>query len=224
MSEQESLLPSAASDLRMLEHATARYELAISDAEGFLQRRGISAGAAGTFRLGVVRDPLPEHEQYEGMLCIPYVIAEGQVVQLRFRCLADHKCSELGHGKYQTVSGDRGRLFNVPALLGSAKDLHVCEGELDCVTLTQIGLNAIAVPGVKLWKPHHRVMCSGFERVFVWGDGDQAGQEFSHTIRNDLRGAMPVKLPYGEDVNSLFVQHGPDVLRGLLRDVEEVYS
>ena len=224
MSEPANLLPLPESDLRMMEHAVARYQGAIGDARSFLEARGITEATAATFRLGVVNDPIPEHERYRGMLCIPYLNPSGRVVQTRFRCLADHKCSEFKHGKYQTVSGDKGRMFNTPALVSDVNELHICEGEMDAIILSQAGFSAVGMPGASTWRDHHRVMCAGYEWVFIWGDGDEAGREFAQSVRSSLRGSVIIRVPDGMDVNDLYLQRGTEGLTGLLEDARELHS
>lgn len=183
-------------------------------------------GTADTFRLGVVEDPIPEHEQYRGMLCIPYLNPEGRVVQTRFRCLQDHKCSAATpkHGKYQTALGDKGRMFNTPALMSSSNELHICEGEMDTMILHQAGLTAVGMPGATTWRDHHRVMCAGYEWVFVWGDGDKAGREFSQSVRSSLRGSVIIRVPDGMDANDLYLQGGRDALHDLVDAARELHS
>ncbi len=59
-------------------------------AEDWFESRGFSPETVKEFRLGVVENPLPDHERYEGKLCIPYLDRAGRVLKVRFRCLEDH--------------------------------------------------------------------------------------------------------------------------------------
>jgi hypothetical protein len=67
-----------------LELATARYEQSLDQAARYLEERKISLQVARDFRLGVVSDPLKEHEGYTGRLAIPYLTPTG-VATIRFR-------------------------------------------------------------------------------------------------------------------------------------------
>jgi DNA primase len=189
-------------------------------AQTYLASRGIGPEAASTFRLGVVRQPLVGHESYGGRLCIPY-ITPGGVVNFSFRCLTQGcmrcKDSENGHPKYMATSLDR-TLYNVLALDTESQAIHVCEGELDALTLTLAGLPAVGVPGVSNWKPWYNICFADFAEVYVWADADEAGRKFGKFVEKELR-ARRVALPQGEDVNGWYRRVGAEGLRGLLGDL-----
>lgn len=193
-------------------------------AQAYLTSRGIGPDAASSFRLGVVREPLVGHESYTGRLSIPYITPAG-VVNFTFRCIQQHKCSETVIGmarddkpihcpKYLNTSLET-TLYNVLDLGTKSQTIHICEGELDALTLSMAGLPAVGAPGVKSWKPWHTLCLADFAEVFVWADSDQAGRQFAKFIEKELR-ARRVALPKGEDVNSVYVNAGADGLRGLL--------
>lgn len=150
------------------------------------------------------------------MLAIPYLrrTAQGDtvVVSLRFRCI-ESECPHPHHGKYNTVSGDTGRLFNTDALQGSWDAVGLAEGELDAITATICGLPTVGIPGAEAWKPHFREPFLGFETVWIFADGDQAGRAFADKTARKLPNAKAVPSAPGEDVNSEYLQHGKDYLR-----------
>lgn len=203
--------PITASQVETLTVAATMYHSAIWQAGDYLERRGISEASASTFQLGVVSDPVPGHERYDGWLSIPYlgVSADGedQCWSIRFRCIQDHSCKELKHGKYQTLSGDASRLYNARVIKDAGSSIHITEGELDAIILNQCGLPAVAVPGANSWKYHYTRLLAGFNRVFIWGDPDAAGAEFVTTVSNAVRASAAVKLTLG-DVNDTFLQGG----------------
>ena len=166
--EQESLQPLSDLQLETLEEATAAYQAAVTrEAAHYLAGRGIDKAVATGHRLGVVADPMPGHERFRGWLAIPYLDKDGQPLTIRFRCLQQHDHRDLGHGKYMSLPDDIPRMFNIGAIHRAGDEIHVTEGELDALVLTKIGLPAVAVPGAHLWKPRHRVMLAGFNRVWV---------------------------------------------------------
>lgn len=138
------------------------------------------------------------------MLAIPYLRRSEDggwsVVSVRFRCLEDHE--HQGHGKYNTVSGDRVRLFNTTALLRANDTMIVTEGEIDAITAQVYGFDAIGVPGASSWQAHFREPLLGYEIVFVLADGDEPGMKFANTVARSLPNAKIVPCPPGEDVNS----------------------
>jgi len=192
---------------RLLEQATSHYQQAVNLAEGYLINRGLSLQDAEYFRLGVVHQPLVGHEAYEGRLAIPYITPAG-VVDLRFRAI-NHE-----EPKYLSLPGSETRLYNVNALFKATDWIAVCEGEVDTITLTKLGIPAVGVPGVKNIKSHHYRILADFQRIYVFADGDPAGKEFTKELARKVSGVTPIAIPEGEDVNSLFTKQGSDWFRG----------
>lgn len=191
----------------MLEQATSHYQRAIHLAEGYLTSRGLSLKDAEDFRLGVVIQPLVGHEQYEGRLSIPYITPAG-VVDIRFRAI-NHE-----EPKYLGLPGSETRLYNVGAYFKAGDWIAVCEGEIDTITLTKIGIPAVGVPGVNAIKAHHYRILQDFDRIYVFADGDQAGKEFIKDLARRISNVTPVHIPEGEDVNSILVKQGSDWFQG----------
>lgn len=203
------------------------YEMAAlvsGEVEEYLAGRGISSETARTHRLGVVEDPAPGHDRYVGKLCIPYLHYTGYPLTVRFRCIADHGsgpgkgCSEAGHGKYLTMPDDPSRFYNVGAIMSAGSEFHLTEGEPDTWVLSQLGYPAGAIAGAQAWKRHYWVLLAGFSRVFVWGDGDSAGSDFVNKVGRALPRSRGVRVPKGEDVNSIFLTHGPDRIAELIEE------
>lgn len=216
MSEHEPLQPLSASQMETLEEATARYQAAVTaDAARYLLARGIDRETARTFRLGVVGpDPAPGHSRFAGFLTIPYLSHQSEPWTLRFRCLQAHDHRAFGHGKYMTIADDPPRLFNVAAIHESDDEIHLCEGELDAIVLSRVGLRAVAVPGSNAWRGHYRRTLAGFSRVYVWADPDDAGAEMTNRVTRTLRSAKPIRLRDG-DVTETFQAGGAQALRDL---------
>lgn len=210
------------------ENAASQYQrdLAVdTSAQAYLRNRGLGPEAAGTFRLGVLRNPLPGHEQFRGRLAIPY-ITPGGVVTFTFRCLEDHVCKDVvlwvdDHGKehkcrkYRAPEGMERTLYNVMDFRRSSQDIYICEGEIDTLTLSLCGFPAIGIPGVKNWKPHF-TRCFGDYvdggRIFCVADGDEAGYKMASFLAVELK-ARVVRPPRGSDVNSIYTQGGVDAVR-----------
>lgn len=149
------------------------------------------------------------------MLVIPYLDKDGKSLQLRFRCLEDHDHRAAFHGKYNSVAGDPVRMYGVQSIHRAAGEIHVTEGELDRLVLEQLGLPAVAIPGAALWRGHHRVMLAGFNKVWVWGDPDDAGADFTNKITRSLGKAKGVVLRDG-DVNETYLKGGAAAIFGLI--------
>jgi DNA primase len=200
---------------RFFEQAASTYQADLAgdtSAQAYLASRGLGPSALGTFRLGVVRRPLAGHEQYAGRLAIPYLTPAG-VVNLRFRCLRQHECD--GHAKYQSLEGGGTNLFNVLDLKRDSPFICVAEGEIDTMSLSLAGLPAVGVPGVDTWQKHFARCLEDFDVIYAFGDGDKAGGKFSNFLARETR-ARPIRMPSGEDCNSIYVKEGADGLRRML--------
>lgn len=193
----------------------SRYREAMpgSPAEEYLRGRGITKETADYFQLGFVADPVVGDERYHHRLVIPYLTSSG-VVQLRFRRMGD------GGAKYMGDPGIKGRPFNTLALKSTDRTVYITEGEIDAMTLHQLGLPAVGIPGADLWNKL-------FARIFRWRrvviliDGDTdvvrdnktAGQLFGESVGRDLDEYLVISMPDGEDVNSVFCTEGAEGLR-----------
>lgn len=151
---------------------------------------------------------------YRGMLAIPYLRwaptgkgkGEWAVVSIRFRCIRDHE--HQGHGKYNTVSGDRPRMYNTVSLLHAHDKVAITEGEIDAITAKACGIEAVGIPGASSWQPHFREPFLGYETVYILADGDEAGMKFADTVAKSLPNGKIIPSPSGLDVNSWVMSGG----------------
>jgi DNA primase len=108
------------------------------------------------------------------------------------------------------MPGVQTRLYNVNALLTAENYIAVTEGEIDAITLNyKCGIPAIGVPGANSWKRHYSRLLQDFETVFIFADGDQPGSDFAKKIAQEVQGVTIVHMPEGHDVNSMYLQAGP---------------
>ena len=190
------------SQRELLEKAASLYCQHIPVAEEYLETSGISLDEAAEALLGVVVDPIPSHEAFEGRLAIPYVTPAG-VVDIRFRAMG------LEEPKYMGISGTQTRLYNVNAIHSAGSYIAICEGELDTIIMHhKVGIPAIGVPGANAWKKHYNRLLHDFETIYVFADGDKAGIEFAKMLSKELSGVLTFNLPEGEDVNSIYLKEG----------------
>lgn len=200
-----------------LQQAVTAYhaQLPGSPAEEHLKARGLYHDdlleQTAKFRLGYVGDPLPGFENYQGMLAIPYLRKHPRhgwgCVSIRFRNL------EESGPKYRTMPGDRPRLFNTPALNLNVREVGITEGEFDAVAATVCGLPTVGVPGAQSWKPHFAELFRGYENVYVFTDGDDAGDQFGESVAKTLLNSKIIPCPPGEDINSLLIDGGIPAVR-----------
>lgn len=200
---------------KSLERATLQYSHHLSEAEDYLRARGIAPEVARSVALGVVRDPIPGHEHLEGRLAIPYLTDYGPV-NMTFRCLKDHSCSDAGHSKYMLWAGLQANLYSVQSLARAGDYIAVAEGELDALSLNIAGIPAVGVSGIEKWREHWVNIFEDFLRVYVFEDGDAPGKKFGDVLVREV-GAIRVPMPPGEDVNSMLVKHGAEHLKSRIR-------
>jgi len=154
-----------------------------------------------------VNDPLPGHEVYKGRLVIPYLTRTG-VIDIRFRSI------DGNDPKYLGLPGATTHLFNVTSLFKAQDWIAVCEGEIDTITLDlKVGFPTIGVPGANNWKKHYYKLLADFEKIVIFADGDQAGQDFARQLAKELGTVTIISMPDGEDVNSIYTKHGLDFFK-----------
>lgn len=187
----------------------AHYQQQADGARTYLQGRGLSVATCEAARLGYAGDPYPGDEQYQGCLVIPHVNLDGVTTGIRFRRL------DGGKPKYTSRHGERFNIYNLNGVAG-ARVAHIAEGEIDALSLVECGLSACGMPGASYWKPWMSLAFAGCEQVFVWADGDEAGDRLADAVTDSLQQAVRVTVPRGEDVNSLLTGGGAACVTGLI--------
>lgn len=197
---------------KFLKRATLQYQDHLDDARVFLDKRGIDLDFARSVGLGVVRNPEAIHLDYEGRLAIPYITDAGPV-QMAFRCIKDHDCKYEKCIKILRPKGWPNRLYGVQAADQADEWIAVAEGEIDAMILQMIGIPAVGVPGSEVFKDHWVNVFEDFSRVYLFADGDSAGDDMISKWRDRIETAViSAQMPRGEDVNSVFLTEGPDFI------------
>lgn len=224
MAEDESLQdileplvvsPTQAEDnlARVERYHEALYSPQGAEALAYLKHeRGYTDSTIKHFKLGFVGQPFPMDRFAQGYISIPFKTPAGYY-GLRFR---------RGPGipedrpKYWSPAGSHTSLFNVEELDDRNHSVAVVEGEMDCMTAWQCGIPAVAYPGVKSIKQYHKHLFEGFQRVYIVGDGDEAGQGFNKQMAEMLRNGYPIDMPQGYDLSDYAKQYGAQKIRELI--------
>lgn len=192
-----------------LERLTQRYQesLPSSPAEKYLLERGITKEAQRYFRLGIVIDPEPEERIFNKRLSIPFIVGTS-IVGIKYRHISDYG------EKYISSQGFYAqRIFNPNVLTELHPKVYVTEGELDTITLWQLGIPAIAIPGVTNWNPVvPRILRN--RKIVVLADGDDKegqGMKLGKKILTSVDGSAIVKME-GTDVNQFYMDKGAEEL------------
>lgn len=209
-----------------LEKSCQHYQEMLTEGEegrasvNYLKLRGVTKETAAYFRLGLVKDPLPEsgHDFMTGRLAIPYITQTG-IVQMRFRAIPYDGIPGNPEPSPKMLSeADAGTtLYNVTALSPQNQTIYLCEGESDTWAAHQSNLPTIGVPGARAWK---RVFSRAFKfrRLVILADNDDHGEglEFAQKVQADVRGTRIVLMPKEYDVSKFVNEEGEQALRSLV--------
>lgn len=196
-----------------LETAAGAYatQLPGTEAQEYLAERGITKPAVDFFRLGFVGEPASGHELYKGRVSFPYITRSG-VTSIRFRRVGD----DPNQAKMLYVPGDSPRIYNTVALL--SEDVIICEGEIDTITATICGYDAVGIPGAKAWS---KFFTPAFRyrsvKVVAHNDDSGEGLDFAKMVARDLEDCRIVLCPPGMDLNKLYVSDGEEAVKELIR-------
>lgn len=181
-------------------------------AEAYLAKRGITSEAASYFQLGFVGSNCPpDYKEFSGRLSIPYIVGDW-VVGLKFRALDDRGQRYSSNPGFFTK-----RFFCPQTFMGLDSRIYVCEGEIDTMTLVQLGIPAVGVPGANSWEP---LMGRAFRNrevvVLVDGKGKSetgksAGVNLAKQILTSVDEGTRIILE-DSDVNQFFTEHGQEKL------------
>jgi DNA primase len=139
-------------------------------------------------------------------LLFPYRM-EGRVNAIKGRCLLT-KAEAKERGVSRFVMTERARIFYNQEIIKSTRDLYLCEGEIDTLTLLQAGYPAVGIPGTGSIGESQLDLLGG-KRVVLCLDPDRAGKEAAAYLSGefDKRGIANLKLdlPDGKDVNECYL-------------------
>jgi DNA primase len=196
-----------------LEMAVSSYEDQIEGTEAqryFVEERGITKEALSSFRIGFVGRPQRGHEMYQGRIAFPYITHSG-VTTIRFRRVGD----DPNQKKMLYLPGDTPRIYNVTKI--SDRKVLICEGEVDTITATICGYDAVGIPGATAWK---RAFIPIFRyrsvTVVAHNDDNGEGLDFARKIASALDSVTIQLCPKGSDLNKLYVTEGVRGVKELL--------
>lgn len=171
----------------------------------YLRGRGLEDDTILDAELGLVPDDAPK---YRGWLAIPYKDGQGRWRTTRYRTLPPSDKA------YRSEKGGVKHLYNVAAV--ESPTVAVCEGEFDSLILTQLGVPAVALPGVNTWQREWRYLFRNCDLVYVIVDHAPRDKEEARSAErraaNSLRATIGlvadvevVELPEGMDVTDLYL-------------------
>lgn len=221
---------------KRLESQTLAFAKALQTPQGasqlaYLETRGLTEEAIARFHLGAVvsQEDCDDEEllaQAWGRVSIPFITPTGPVL-LRYRELPP----ESGGPKYWQPPGSQLGLFNTPAIAQGGDRIVICEGEVDAITLCQVGLPAVGIPGASNWSrnPHFPAVFDGYDEIIFIQEDDEkefnedgtprqsAAERLAMNVKEDLRNVRNVKLPRGFDSNAYYIAYGKEALLDIIK-------
>lgn len=174
---------------------------------------------------GLTEDTILEAElglagkgSHAGWLAIPYRDGQGRWRTTRYRTLPPKDKA------YRSEKGGTKHLYNVAAV--EEPVVAICEGEFDSLILRQMGLPAVALPGVNTWTREWRYLFRNCDLVYVITDHAPKDREEARSAEQRAQNSMRsqigmvtdvevIELPEGMDITDLYLQD-PDRLKELM--------
>jgi 5S rRNA maturation endonuclease (ribonuclease M5) len=184
----------------------------------FLVSRGLVHSTVDRFGLGYTGSwgDFGALGDYRRALVLPYEDGLGRLRKLRFRPLRPG----WSGAKYLDLKGVGPHLFAVRA--ADNPTVYIAEGELDAMSVWQVGFRAVGVPGAGMFKEEWKYLFRPphVERVVLVLDPDNSGKRAAIRIYASLKEVveevLTVNLPRGLDVNDTLRKYGADTLRSAL--------
>jgi hypothetical protein len=126
--------------------------------------------------------PLP---RFCPAILLPHIGADGvSLVELRFRLLE----APTKGDRMRSLKGMQGATLSNSSYLHHGGEVHLCEGELDALTLEQLGLRAVGLPGAGNWRLlfADKEQLRAVSLLVLWFDGDETGRKEDLALRTRL--------------------------------------
>jgi replicative DNA helicase len=172
-----------------------------------LNVRGFSREIIEKQRLGLKEKVYFRKAGETRALVLPYLSAEGNVTFAKYRSTPpDEKDFTCPHGH-------EAGLYNASALNDECREIIMVEGECDCISLLDHGIeNSVGVPGAGV---HKATWVEALDRInpkiYILFDNDTAGKKGAQSLasRIGIERCFKITLPTGvKDVNDYFTHGG----------------
>lgn len=180
--------------------ATVRTPKAESPVLAYLTReRGLSLEAVRAYQIG------EEERDGRWRIVFPYK-RDGELLMLKWLYLDRPE----GKKEIGTTKDSEPCLFGWQAIPDSAREVVICEGEIDALTWWQAGVPALSVPrgtGSLEWIESEYAALERFETIYLAFDADEPGQKAAARVlprfgdRGRLLGHLDTTR-YGKDANA----------------------
>ena len=180
----------------------------------FLASRGLAHSTITRFGLGYTGDwGKSSAQDLRRSIVFPYEDGLGRVRKMRYRPIRPGydgpKCLDR--------PGADPHLFAVRAV--DHPVVHIAEGEVDTLSIWQVGFRAVGMPGAAMFDEHWKYLFRPphVEKVILVLDPDKSGKTNAIRVYGYLKSVVEqvhtVSLPRGHDVNDVLRKYGADTLR-----------
>jgi DNA primase len=121
---------------------------------------------------------------FKHRLILPYW-CDGEVAMMQVRNI-DWRNKEEDGPKELTI-GPVTVPFNANVLLEAQETVHICEGAIDTLSLLELGLIAVGIPGARSFRPQWCELFEDVQEVVLALDNDAAGDEGAAAIAGNFR-------------------------------------
>lgn len=140
-------------------------------AKAYLASRGISAATLAAYRVGE-----------RGQTIVFPFLRDDDLIMAKVRCAVD------GASPKPTSAGCEPILFGWQAIAGHAREVVICEGEIDALSAYEMGWPALSVPfgggggNKQAWIENEFDRLAVFDTIYLWMDRDEPGQAATQEI------------------------------------------
>ncbi len=187
----------------------------------FMSDRCISKSTLERFGITESSEWMPKAQKEIPVICFNY-FKGGELVNIKFR----------GAGKdFKLNSGSELVFYNIDALHG-VKECVIVEGEIDCLSLHEAGIeNVISVPnGASSGTNRLEYLDNcfqffeGIEKIILFVDNDQPGYNLREELARRLGKHRCLKVDYPEnckDANNILQVYGKDKIRETVNNASQ---
>lgn len=148
-------------------------------------------------------------KSYKGNIAFPY-LSGGQVVGVKYR-----QPRKIKDGpKYLSIKGSEFTFFNKQNI-NQWNELIICEGEIDCMVLSQCGYEAVSVGtganAIEKLLTTEKEYLRNFQTIIIISDNDEAGKKMEQGFLKALGPKVKLvdkKLFTEKDINEEYYKHG----------------
>lgn len=117
---------------------------------------------------------------YKHRLLLPYFDENNNIVAIQGRAIDDKNTTP----KYLFNKNSKDTIYNIEKLDSYTKDIVLCEGVIDALSLERLGLNSIAISGASKYSLIEKNEKLKNYNIYIFADEDKAGETLIKKLYN----------------------------------------